>query len=93
MEQNKHNILFHELIGLDIKVLSHSDPHFVGIRGRIIDETMNTLRILLNSNKVLIIPKRYGLFEIILPRDAKVIVDGSQIFGRPEDRLKKIKEL
>jgi len=91
MERNRHNILFHELIGLDVTILSHSDPHLIGVSGRIVDETMNTLRILLNNGRILTVFKRYGLFEITLPGNTKVVIDGSQIFGRPEDRLKRLK--
>ncbi len=93
MERNEHNILFHELIGLDVTILSHSNPYFIGINGKIVDETMNTLKILLDNGKILTVLKRYGLFEITLPRNRKAIIDGSQILGRPEDRLKRLKSV
>ena len=36
-------IIYHELIGLDAKVVDSTNPSVVGIRGRVVDETRNTL--------------------------------------------------
>ncbi len=92
MRRTLKNILYHELIGLNIIVLSHSDRGLIGRRGVIIDESANTLKILDENVREITIPKLYGIFRIILPGNSYIDVDGSTIVGRPEDRLKKIKK-
>ncbi|MEM4851481.1 MAG: ribonuclease P protein subunit, partial [Desulfurococcaceae archaeon] len=40
---NEHNIYFHELIGLRVKILQYSDTALIGLEGLIVDETLKTL--------------------------------------------------
>lgn len=56
------------------------------IEGYVIDETKNTLKIL--GDKLYIIPKDQVEIEFEIG-DKKVIVDGKELIGRPEMRLKK----
>lgn len=93
MRHSAKNIVFHELIGLEVEVVSHSDPTISGVRGRVVDETRNTLVIEVSDGRRKRIPKLYGLFRFRLPSGRTVTVDGSQIVGRPEDRLKRVKYL
>ena len=37
------DIIRHELIGLHVSVVDSTDPSIVGVEGRVIDETRNTL--------------------------------------------------
>lgn len=84
-------IMYQDLIGLRIKVISHTDPSFVNIRGTVIDETMNILIIQVEHNhKRIRIPKLYGIFELELPSGERILIDGTLIHGRPEDRLKRM---
>ena len=39
------NIFYHELIGLELKVVDSSNPSLIGLEGTVIDETKKTLRI------------------------------------------------
>ena len=39
------NIFYHELIGLELKVVDSSNPSLIGLQGTVIDETKKTLRI------------------------------------------------
>ncbi|MBR6528991.1 MAG: ribonuclease P protein subunit, partial [Firmicutes bacterium] len=39
------NIFYHELIGLELKVVDSSNPSLIGLRGTVIDETKKTLLI------------------------------------------------
>ncbi len=80
-EINNNNILVHEMIGLNVKVVESSDPHRIGIKGKIIDETKNTF--VLENKKV--IPKKECVFEFDVGE--KIIVDGKKILKRPEDRI------
>ncbi|MDD4250740.1 MAG: ribonuclease P protein component 1 [Candidatus ainarchaeum sp.] len=81
-EINKENILYHELIGLNVKVVESSDPKKIGINGKIIDETKNTF--ILENKKI--IPKKECIFEFDL--NEKIIVDGKMILKKPENRIK-----
>ncbi len=92
MKHRPDNVLYHELIGLEIEVVTHSDPTLVGLRGKIVDETMYTLRVLDKvKGRLRIVPKLYGVFRLRLPDGVVVEVDGSLIVGRPEDRLKRLR--
>jgi ribonuclease P protein subunit POP4 len=80
------NILQHELIGLEIEVLSDSNPANVRIRGKVIDETMKTL--IIRGNKTWKIAKKDAVFKFGLDGVA-VKIEGKALIGRPEDRVKK----
>lgn len=81
-------IVQQELIGLDAKVVRSSHPGYVGIAGRVLDETRNTI-IILHENKKKIIIKSTAVFHFTLPDGTIVEIDGKAIVGRPEDRIKK----
>ncbi|HIP56893.1 MAG TPA: ribonuclease P protein subunit [Ignisphaera aggregans] len=90
MKHSAENIVYHELIGLEVTVILHSDPTLVGLRGIVIDETRYTLKIRTREGDKRI-PKLYGVFRFRLPSGLEVDVDGSLIVGRPEDRVKRVK--
>ena len=81
------NILRHELIGLEVKVRDSTNPAIKGIRGAIVDETRNTLKIL-SSRGTLMVPKSIATFRFRLPDGVQVDVDGRRLAARPESRLK-----
>jgi RNase P/RNase MRP subunit p29 len=56
---------------------------------------MNTLQMLSDKRKrVIRVSKRGGIFLFTIPETGEeIVVDGMQIFGRPEDRLKRIKSV
>ena len=80
------NVLRHELIGLDVLVVRASNPGHVGVSGRIIDETKNTLVILTGRGETRI-PKRFSVFRIRLPDGTTVEIDGSSLETQPERRI------
>jgi ribonuclease P protein subunit POP4 len=81
-------IIQSELIGLDAKVTKSTNRDSVGISGKIIDETRNTL-VIRQNNKDKAIPKDTTVFQFTLPNGSIVEVEGNAIMGRPEDRVKK----
>jgi len=83
------NILAHELIGLNVKVVSCRDPTLENVEGQVIYETRNILQIRLNG-KVKSIPKAICRFAFHLPQEV-VEVEGSKLVARPEDRVKKLR--
>lgn len=89
MRRSKKNIMYHELIGLEIMVKDHTSKSFLGIKGKVIDETMNTLVIMDNKGNRKVVPKVGGVFLFKLGDHHTVEVKGDRIMGRPEDRLKR----
>jgi ribonuclease P protein subunit POP4 len=90
MPITKENLLRHELIGLEAKVVDSSNPSLLGAHGRVVDETKEMLVMELDG-KSRSIPKSTSTFLMTLPGGEKVEIDGKRIVGRPEDRIKKIR--
>lgn len=78
----------YELIGTQAKVSSSKHSGYLGLSGKIIDETRNTLTIL-NEEKRKTVPKNFAVFHFKFPDGTIVEIDGKILVGRPEDRLKK----
>ena len=77
-----------EFIGLNAKVVKSTNPNYVGISGKVIDETRNTL-VIKHKNEEKVVVKNVAVFHFTMPDGTIVEVDGNIILGRPEDRLKK----
>lgn len=77
-----------EFIGLNARIVKSSNPSYVGISGKVIDETRNTL-VIRHKNQDKIIAKEVAVFHFTLGDDAVIEVEGKIIVGRPEDRMKK----
>ncbi len=90
MKHTRKNIFYHELIGLEVKIIEYPDKNLVGLTGKVIDETQKTLLIEMSNGKRVRIFKFHGVFQFTLPNKEKVIIRGVQILGRPEERLKNI---
>jgi ribonuclease P protein subunit POP4 len=89
---NSKNIFYHELIGLYCEDIESSNKSFVGISGKVIDETKNTILIEKFSEDGVeekLIPKNVSIFHFKLPDDSWVEIHGKILVSRPEDRVKK----
>ncbi|WP_297535028.1 ribonuclease P protein component 1 [Thermococcus sp.] len=82
----RKNVVWHELIGLKAKIIRASHPELVGIEGYVLDETRNTLTIC--GERVWVVPKDVVEIEFDLG-DEKIRINGRDLIGRPEMRLKK----
>ena len=82
-------LLRHEFIGLEAKVVKSTHSGYVGLSGKIIDETKKTLVMLGKDGKRRVIPKEVAVFHFKLQNGTIVEVDGKAIVGRPEERLKR----
>jgi len=81
----RDNITMHELIGMNTEISNSSNPHIVGLKGKIVDETKSMITLstakgmksISNSNN-----------EWKFTVDGKeIIVNGSRIAKRSSDRL------
>jgi ribonuclease P protein subunit POP4 len=88
--QSLENILFHELIGLKIKICQSPQLSIVNLTGLIVFETKNLL--VINTLKgIKKIAKNIILKCIIYLHSNPCFINGNQLVGRPEDRILKIK--
>lgn len=88
---NLKDVARHELIGKKVEVTQAENPCLVGIKGKVIDETMNTLTLECEGKKKRLIKSqikfKMKIGEKILEMDGKIIV------GRPEDRIKRVRRV
>jgi len=85
---NPKDLVMHELIGLEVKVVSSINSQLAGLKGTVIDESRNMLTIeTFKGEKTL--AKQDCVFSFHLPSGEWVKVQGSFLVARPEDRIKK----
>lgn len=83
------NLIFHELIGLEIEVTDSSNESLIGINGKVVDETKNTLLIETSDKSEKLIAKDVSIFNFTLSNGMHLEVNGKILLNRPEDRIKK----
>lgn len=81
-------IIRYEFIGTEAKVSKSKHSGYIGLSGKIIDETRNTFTIL-NEGKRKSVLKNSSVFHFKFSDGTIVEIDGKILAGRPEDRLKK----
>jgi ribonuclease P protein subunit POP4 len=95
-------LIYHELIGLEIKVIHSTNPVLIGVLGRVIDETKNMLIVKNSKSRELKIPKADSEFLFRIPAelsekgrrsDTFVKIQGNLLLSQPENRIKNIKKL
>lgn len=84
------NILFHELVGLHVKLHRPACQSLLGLDGTVVDETANMVVVRRPDGRVARVLKKHNTFNITLPSGKDVLVPGDLIIGRPWDRLKNI---
>jgi ribonuclease P protein subunit POP4 len=85
MDNNK--IVKDELMGRTVTIIRCTDPNWINISGKVIDETKNTL-LLEIGNKQKRIGKNIATFQFEY-ESKKILVEGSRLLYRSEDRIKK----
>jgi len=86
-EITPHNLIRHELIGLNVRVVRANDSVMRGVRGVIVDETRNMLLVSGKAGTTMV-PKGTATFRFKLPSGVQVDVDGERLIARPENRMK-----
>ena len=86
MEINVKDIVKHELIGLNTNVVESKNKANIGISGKIIDETKNTIIIESKGRKKSLF-KNNIIIDVHL--DNKIVrINGKLLLGRPKERVK-----
>jgi len=81
-------IISSELIETNLKITRSRNPNYIGIYGKVIDETKKTF-VISNAGKTKMVVKGISIFHFSLSDGTIVEIDGRLLVGRPEDRLKK----
>ena len=79
----------HELIGLEVAIVDSTHPGYIGIQGRVVDETKRMMVIDAGGAEKKV-PKASCVFEFVDGGRRERIV-GSEIEFKPEDRVKRVK--
>jgi len=95
MQLSPGNLIHHEIIGLETEVVDSSNFSQIGIKGKVIDETKNTLSIQLEKGLTKIIAKSHTHFLFNLPTGRRYLpvskiqvkVDGTLLLSQPENRI------
>ena len=87
MSMRKSDIMRTEFIGLEAEVLSA--PCYKGISGTVLDETKNVF-VIGSAEKARMVPKKGNEFAFTY-NEKIIVIKGSEILYRPEDRIKKIR--
>ena len=82
------NLVHHEFIGLKVHAKGKKNKS-LDVKGTIIDETKNTIKIEAMDNTEKLIPKNGSIFVFEIPNGEKIEIDGDILSIRPEDRIKK----
>jgi ribonuclease P protein subunit POP4 len=77
-----------EFIGADGRVAGSRHLGYIGISGKVVDESKNTFTIL-QSGKAKSVVKEAAVFRFRFSDGTVVEIDGKLLVGRSEDRLKK----
>jgi ribonuclease P protein subunit POP4 len=85
---NPENLARHELIGLEVRVVTSSNSNQIGLSGQVVDETRNTF-LLETKAKVLRFAKKNTNLIFTLPDEQNVRVYGSILISQPENRISK----
>ena len=80
------NILSHEIIGLEAKIVESSNSQIIGLNGTVVYETksMFTINTKEGFKKI---PKNWNKWKFTL-NDNFVEIDGKSLTKRPQDRLR-----
>jgi ribonuclease P protein subunit POP4 len=84
------NVLVHEIIGLDAKIVKSTDPTLEGISGSIVFETKNTISIRRSNSSIKQIAKKAAKKIEIKTHSGVCFISGSSLIGRPEDRISRL---
>ena len=77
------------VVGHVVCIIGSSNPALRGIKGLVIDETKNMIKIL-NADRIISIAKQNVDLEIVQERNLYKVA-GNQVVGRPGEKISKVK--
>ncbi len=88
MKISPENIARHEIVGLSTHIVESRDPSHVCRKGVILSESKEMIQID-TEHGAISVPKGICVFDLTLPDNTVVRINGRVLRGRPEDRMKK----
>ena len=85
MALTAETLVRHELVGLDVRVVSASNPDVIDVSGEVVTETTRTLGIE-TDGQVSHVPKESATFKWTLPSGEVVRTAGERLLARPARR-------
>jgi ribonuclease P protein subunit POP4 len=82
------DIINGEFVGTEGRITESRHSGYVGISGKIVNESKNTFTIM-HGGTVKIVVKETAIFRFKVSDGTVVEIDGKLLVGKPEDRLKK----
>jgi len=82
------DVIRYEFIGTEAKVSKSNHSGYMGLSGKVIDETRNTFTVLHEGKRKTVL-KDAAVFHFKFLDGTIVEINGKLLLGRPEDRLKK----
>jgi len=79
------NIALHELIGLDTEITQSSNVQFIGLKGKIVDETKSMFA-LRTENGIKKFPKKNTTWRFSFGNN-EITLNGNMITKRPYERI------
>ncbi|UJG42433.1 MAG: ribonuclease P protein subunit [Candidatus Heimdallarchaeum endolithica] len=76
--------------GYYIEIVKSSIESLSNLSGVVVDETAHMIKVL-SQDKIRTIPKKGSVFKITIEPGLTVRVNGENLLGKPEDRMKKKK--
>lgn len=76
------------MIGLYAKIVWSKHEGYLDIEGPIIMESRNMIVLATGNSSLKRIPKRSVILELSIPDNGRIRIDGADIVGRPENRIK-----
>jgi ribonuclease P protein subunit POP4 len=90
VRRRRSNLVYHEILGLPVKVISSLDPGIEGLEGVVVYESMKTITIR-SGGRIVTTFKIGTRYRFRIPETGEEVeVDGDMLFGRPEDRVRRI---
>ncbi|MFP3871943.1 MAG: ribonuclease P component 1 family protein [Candidatus Natronoplasma sp.] len=86
-KRDVNTVYAYEFIGSHIEIEDSDHEGYIGVAGKVLDETKNTF--VIGDEKERTIPKQGNRFRIKFDDHWKTL-DGSLLTYRPEDRIKKL---
>ncbi len=100
MEITPSKLIFHELIGLVVKIEDATNPTLSNIRGKVVDETRNMIIVQTEEGQKKMVPKTGTTFVFQIParisgKHARrhVKIEGNLLLSQPENRTKNIRKI
>ena len=76
------------LCGLKLFIKESSSKELEGLKGTILEETANLIKLKITEKQIWI-PKKNQFFEIELDDGSRYLVDGRILLGTPDSRIKR----